>query len=75
MWKLKRLSWIIGLILLVNIVNADSITLKYNPAPHPTGEYLCWFEIPNFIIIYDYDSMTDEQINQCLIHEYSHYLY
>ena len=50
------------------------ITIKYSPAPHPTGEWDAWFEIPNFIIIYDYDSKTSEEIDDLLVHEYVHYL-
>lgn len=50
------------------------IVLRLINAPHPTGEYEAWFEIPNVIIIYDYDKLTHDQYNNLLVHEYQHFL-
>ena len=50
------------------------ITLKLATFPHPTGEFIAWFEIPNFIMVYDVDSLSEEEYHDILVHEYVHYL-
>lgn len=69
------MKYILLLILFIVLISSAFafITLKYIPAPHPTGKYSAYWDI-NFIIIYDYDSKTDYQIRQELIHEYVHQL-
>jgi len=52
---------------------SDSVLIKYYDFPHVTKQYQCWFEIPNVILVYDYNSLSDFELNQCLVHEMVHY--
>ena len=65
---------LIGNKLILAFVLFAFITLRLTTAPHPTGEYSCWFEIPNVIIVYNVDEMTAEEYNKCVVHESVHYL-
>ena len=65
---------LMSIVLLSSTTLAETITLKLVSFPHPTGEYDAWFEIPNFIIIYNVNDLTEEQYNTYLVHEYQHYL-
>lgn len=55
-------------------VSAESVTLKLVNFPHVTGEFDGWFEIPNFIIIYNVNKLSDQDYHDLLVHEYYHYL-
>lgn len=48
------------------------LTLKLTTAKHPLG-YKGYWDI-NFIIIYDIDSLTNDEFKEILIHEYTHQL-
>lgn len=50
------------------------IILKLCSFPHPFEDYKAWFELPNTIIIYNYDKLTNEDYTKLLIEEYQHYL-
>ena len=62
-------------VLLSSLVSAETITLKLVNFPHVTGEYDGWYEIPNYIIIYNVNELSEEDYYDLLVHEYVHYLY
>lgn len=66
------LSFLVLFTLAMPVVFAESITLKYTPASSPNGFQAFW-DI-DFIIIYDIDTLTQEELTQLLIHEYTHQL-
>jgi uncharacterized protein YjaZ len=69
---MKRIILIIMLLVGIPFCSADTITLKLTTAKH--NIYAGWFEIPNFILIYDYKNLSKEEFNEILVHEYTHYL-
>lgn len=58
--------------ILTGFVSSSLMTVKYTPASHPQGFDAFWSI--NFIIIYEYDEKTDEEITDLLVHEYTHQL-
>ena len=66
---MRKIMWL--LIFLVLISSSYALTIKYTTASHPIAKALWQMD---FIIIYNVDERTDEEINELLVHEYQHQL-
>ena len=70
---MKQKLLLIALLSIVLISSiASALTIKYTPAPSPR-DFGAFWDI-GFIVIYDVDNLTDEELNELLVHEYTHQL-
>lgn len=71
---------ILLLLFSMNLANAETILLKTYTFKHPIYNfnddgytYAGWFEIPNVILIYDINNLSEAGYNDILLHELVHY--
>ncbi len=70
--KLKLLLFFLLFLLVLSIAFAVPLTIKLTPAKSPRGFQAFW-DI-GFIIVYDIDNLTEDELNKLLVHEYQHQL-
>lgn len=69
---MKKALLLVLFLVLVSSTYAYPMTIKYTTASSPRG-FMGFWDI-NFIIIYDVDELSEYELNQILVHEYTHQL-